>query len=109
VALGSTLPLKKYVTGIVLGVKGGMGVRLTNLLPCVSRHATWIAFYKFAPKEKAFVFWWYGLYVMFLDYIFESFVFHKDCLCGLVVRVPGYRTEMYCVSCEVRTEFIYVM
>jgi hypothetical protein len=27
----------------------------------------------------------------------------------LVVRVPGYRTEMYCVSCEVRTEFIYVM
>jgi hypothetical protein len=39
----------------------------------------------------------------------------KDCiifacyLCGLVVRVPGYTTEMYCVSCEVRTEFIYVM
>jgi hypothetical protein len=28
---------------------------------------------------------------------------------GLVVRVPGYRTEMYCVSCEVQTEFIYVM
>jgi hypothetical protein len=23
-----------------------------------------------------------------------------------VVRVPGYRTEVYCVSCEVRTEFI---
>jgi hypothetical protein len=32
-----------------------------------------------------------------------------DRLCGLVDRVPGYRTEMYCVSCEVRTEFIYVM
>jgi hypothetical protein len=32
-----------------------------------------------------------------------------DLLCGLVVRVPGYTTEMYCVSCEVRTEFIYVM
>jgi hypothetical protein len=31
-----------------------------------------------------------------------------DCLCGLVVRVPGCRTEMYCASCEVRTEFIYV-
>jgi hypothetical protein len=30
-------------------------------------------------------------------------------LCGLVVRVPGYRTEMYCASCEVRTGFIYVM
>jgi hypothetical protein len=26
-----------------------------------------------------------------------------------VVRVPGYTTEMYCGSCEVRTEFIYVM
>jgi hypothetical protein len=25
------------------------------------------------------------------------------------LRVPGYTTEMYCVSCEVRTEFIYVM
>jgi hypothetical protein len=25
-----------------------------------------------------------------------------------VVRVPGCRTELYCVSCEVRTEFIYV-
>jgi hypothetical protein len=30
-------------------------------------------------------------------------------LCGLVVRVPGYGTEKYCASCEVRTEFIYVM
>jgi hypothetical protein len=32
-----------------------------------------------------------------------------DRLCGVVVRVPGYTTEMYCASCEVRTEFIYVM
>jgi hypothetical protein len=32
-----------------------------------------------------------------------------DRLCGLVVRVPVYTTEIYCVSCEVRTEFIYVM
>jgi hypothetical protein len=30
-------------------------------------------------------------------------------LCGLVVWVNGYRTEKYCDSCEVRTEFIYVM
>jgi hypothetical protein len=30
-------------------------------------------------------------------------------LCGLVVRVPGYTTDMYCASCEVQTEFIYVM
>jgi hypothetical protein len=29
-----------------------------------------------------------------------------DRLCGLVVRVTGYRTEMHCISCEVRTEFI---
>jgi hypothetical protein len=29
-----------------------------------------------------------------------------DHLCGLVVRVPAYRTEMLCVSCEVRTAFI---
>jgi hypothetical protein len=32
-----------------------------------------------------------------------------DRLCGLVVRVPGYTTEMYYVSSEVRTDFIYVM
>jgi hypothetical protein len=36
-------------------------------------------------------------------------VISLDRLCGLVVRVPGYRAEMYCVSCEVRTEFVYVM
>jgi hypothetical protein len=34
---------------------------------------------------------------------------HSNSLCGLVVRVPGYIMEMYCVSCEVRTKFIYVM
>jgi hypothetical protein len=32
-----------------------------------------------------------------------------DRLCGLAVRVPGYIMEMYCASCEVPTEFIYVM
>jgi hypothetical protein len=32
-----------------------------------------------------------------------------QCLCGLVVRVLDYTTEMYCVSCDVRTEFMYVM
>jgi hypothetical protein len=30
-------------------------------------------------------------------------------LYGIMVGVPGYRTEMYCVSCEIRTESIYVM
>jgi hypothetical protein len=30
-------------------------------------------------------------------------------VCGLVVRDPGCITEMYCASCEVWTEFIYVM
>jgi hypothetical protein len=37
-----------------------------------------------------------------LDYL-------NDHLCGLVIKVPGYTKEMYCVSCEVRTQFIYVM
>jgi hypothetical protein len=32
-----------------------------------------------------------------------------DRLCGPVVRVPGCRTDMYCVSCEVRTDFMYVI
>jgi hypothetical protein len=32
-----------------------------------------------------------------------------DRLCGLVVILSGYRAEMYCASCEVRTEFIYLM
>jgi hypothetical protein len=42
-------------------------------------------------------------------YELNLYVMYKkvDCLCGLVVRVPGYTTEMYCVSCEVRTEFIF--
>jgi hypothetical protein len=26
-----------------------------------------------------------------------------------MMRVPGYRTEIYCVCCEVRTQFIYVL
>jgi hypothetical protein len=30
-------------------------------------------------------------------------------LCDLVVRGLGYITELYCASCEVRTEFMYVM
>jgi hypothetical protein len=40
---------------------------------------------------------------------FNSLELYGDRLCGLVVRVPGYRTEMYCVSCVVRTKFLYVM
>jgi hypothetical protein len=28
---------------------------------------------------------------------------------AVFLLIPGYRTEMYCVSYEVRTEFIYVM
>jgi hypothetical protein len=32
-----------------------------------------------------------------------------DRLCGLVVGVPGYTTEMYCASYEVLAEFVYVM
>jgi hypothetical protein len=41
--------------------------------------------------------------------IVTGYLYSKGRLCGLVVRVPGYRTEMYFVSCEVQTEFIYVM
>jgi hypothetical protein len=41
--------------------------------------------------------------------ISEQWEVYGDRLCGLVVRVPGYTTVMYCVSCEVRTEFMYVM
>jgi hypothetical protein len=32
-----------------------------------------------------------------------------DRFCCLVVRVHGYRTELYCVYCEVRNEFMHVM
>jgi hypothetical protein len=38
---------------------------------------------------------------IYICYIEESRRF-----CGLVVRVPGYITEMYCASCEVRTIYI---
>jgi hypothetical protein len=48
-------------------------------------------------------------YSIGLVLVFSVLSLENDRLCGLVVRVPGYRTEMYCVSCEVRTEFIYVM
>jgi hypothetical protein len=40
-----------------------------------------------------------------LDLCFHSST--EDRLCGIVVRVAGYTTEMYCDSCEVRTEYIY--
>jgi hypothetical protein len=33
----------------------------------------------------------------------------SDRLCSLVVRILGYTMEIYCDSCEVRTEFIYVL
>jgi hypothetical protein len=41
--------------------------------------------------------------------IWADTVHQSDRFCGLVVRVPAYRTEMYCVSCEIRTELMYVM
>jgi hypothetical protein len=42
-----------------------------------------------------------------INFFKTCFIFDRPC--GLVVRVPGYTTEMYCASCEVRTEFIYVL
>jgi hypothetical protein len=44
-----------------------------------------------------------------LAYKFYKVNVEVDRLCGLVIRVLGYLTEMYCDSCEVRTEFISVM
>jgi hypothetical protein len=45
--------------------------------------------------------------VLFFCSVYKDY---KDRLCGgLVVRVPGYRRKMNCSSCEVRTQFIYVM
>jgi hypothetical protein len=49
-----------------------------------------------------------GNHIAFRLEILSSYC-SSDRLCSLVVRVPGYTTEMYCASCEVRTEFIYVM
>jgi hypothetical protein len=45
----------------------------------------------------------------YFDLIYTLCSQARDRLCDLVVRVPGYITQMYCVSCELRTEFIYVM
>jgi hypothetical protein len=53
------------------------------------------------------VFWDLTLYAYFLiPILFTICTSTFDRLCGLVVRVPGYTTELYCVSCEVRAEFI---
>jgi hypothetical protein len=46
---------------------------------------------------------------MLADEISISCTRCRDCHCGLVVGVPDYEMKMYCVSCEVRNEFIYVM
>jgi hypothetical protein len=47
--------------------------------------------------------------VKHINIIFPNYSSNFDRLCCLVVRVPGCITEIYCVSFEVRTEFIYVM
>jgi hypothetical protein len=44
-----------------------------------------------------------------LNNCYATRTFSNLYICGLVVRVRGYRTEMCCDSCEVRTEFIYIM
>jgi hypothetical protein len=45
----------------------------------------------------------------YYNIIYNNITYNNDRLCGLVARVPGYTTEMYCVSCEARTEFVYAM
>jgi hypothetical protein len=57
---------------------------------------------------------WFSSYFLYVSTLVLVVLFCKhisslDHLCGLVVRVPGYTTEMYCAFCKVRTEFIYVM
>jgi hypothetical protein len=61
--------------------------------------------YRFLRESRTKLCNWFQRFM----YILIWFSIFFDRLCGLVVRVPGYRAEMYCVSCEVRTEFIYVM
>jgi hypothetical protein len=71
------------------------------------------------PRYKGISQWCCSLHSVIVDlkscccanciYKLRCLSFEVDRLCGLVVRVPGYTTEMYCASCEVRTEFIYVM
>jgi hypothetical protein len=61
------------------------------------------AFKNFKETQSSFRSW-KSINIFYLYYYVR-----RDHLCGLVVRVPGYRNDMYCVSCEVRTEFIYVM
>jgi hypothetical protein len=51
----------------------------------------------------------YNVLLLLVVVVVVVVVVVEDRLCGLVVRVPGYATEMYCASCEVRTEFIFVM
>jgi hypothetical protein len=52
------------------------------------------------------------LFQVLVFFYFEEHRNHRkkvNSLSGLVVRDPGYTMEMYCASCEVQTEFIYVM
>jgi hypothetical protein len=51
----------------------------------------------------------YGRILGFLDRSGYYFLQIAPQLYSRVVTVPGCRTEMYCVSCEVGDEFIYVM
>jgi hypothetical protein len=49
---------------------------------------------------------------IFMAYLslLNAFCVVSDRLCGLVIRVPGYRREMNCVTCEVRTElYIFII
>jgi hypothetical protein len=49
-----------------------------------------------------------GVSVVLVLFIY-LFIYCSDRLCGLVVGLHGCRTEMYCDSCEVLTEFMCVM
>jgi hypothetical protein len=56
----------------------------------------------------------YRIFAQLLSRPLITFIVDASIYCLLLSlwssgRVPGYRTEMYCASCEVRTEFIYVL
>jgi hypothetical protein len=68
-----------------------------------------IAAQAFRGKWRLYYYCYYYYYYYYYLIQLQMDFYPVDRLCGLVVRVPGYRTEMYCASCEVRTEFMYVM
>jgi hypothetical protein len=101
-AMGSAQSLTE-VPGIFFGVKEKRCTRLAALpifITKFSRKCGRLGFSRaYGPPRP--------VTDLILPFIYTDMQLNR--LYGLVVRVPGFTTEMYCVSCEVRTEFMYVM